>query len=75
MGLPVSSGQKAALEALLATANEKLAAEPENATLQEHIGEAEELLAGANATSLEAGSLISELTQLTSDGEDGSSKH
>ncbi len=75
VGLPVSSGQKAALEALLATANEKLAAEPENATLQEHIGEAEELLAGANATSLEAGSLISELTQLTSDGEDGSSKH
>lgn len=71
VALPMSAGQRAALEAVLATANEKLAAEPGNATLAEHIGEAEELLADETATSSEAGSLIAELNQLTADQEEG----
>ncbi len=72
VSLPISAEQRAALEALLAAANEKLAAEPENAMLQEHMGEAEELLANEAASSSEAGSLISELTQLTSSEESDS---
>ena len=51
---------------MIAAAKEKLAVEPDNATLQEHLREAEELLANTSAASAEAGSLISELTQLTS---------
>ncbi len=66
VALPISSGQEAALETLIASAMEKLAVEPDNATLQEHLREAEELLANTSAASDEAGSLISELTQLTS---------
>lgn len=66
VALPISSGQEAALETLIASAKEKLAVEPDNATLQEHLREAEELLANTSAASDEAGSLISELTQLTS---------
>ncbi|WP_304431362.1 hypothetical protein [Acutalibacter muris] len=66
VALPISSGQEAALETLIAAAKEKLAVEPDNATLQEHLREAEELLANTSAASDEAGSLISELTQLTS---------
>lgn len=72
IALPVAAGQKAALEALLATADAKLAAEPENATLREHIQEARELLANKAATSADAGSLIGELTQLTASAEGGS---
>ncbi len=66
IALPISAGQKTALETLIAAAKEKLAVEPDNATLQEHLREAEELLANTSAASDEAGSLISELTQLTS---------
>lgn len=66
VALPISSGQEAALETLIAAAKEKLAVEPDNATLQEHLREAEELLANTSAASTEAGSLIGELTQLTS---------
>lgn len=74
IALPISAGQKTALETLIATANKKLAAEPDNATLQEHIREAEELLANTSAASTEAGSLIGELTQLTSEEAGGSEK-
>lgn len=70
MALPVSDGQRAALEALMRTANEKLATQPDNAVLQAHIEEAEELLADTAATSKQAGSLIGELTSLTA-GEEG----
>lgn len=74
IALPISAGQKTALETLIATANKKLAAEPDNATLQEHIREAEELLANTSAASTEAGSLIGELTQLTSEEAGGAEK-
>lgn len=59
---------------MIATANKKLAAEPDNSTLQEHIREAEELLANTSAASTEAGSLIGELTQLTSEEAGGTEK-
>ena len=72
VALPVSDGQRIALEALLKTADEKLEAEPGNDTLREHAREAEEMLANKTATSSEAGTLISELTQLTADQENGS---
>ena len=72
VALPVSDGQRAALESLVGTANEKLAAQPDDAMLQAHIEEAEELLADASATSAQAGSLIAELTSLTAEeGETG----
>ncbi len=74
VALPISSGQEAALETLIASAKEKLAVEPDNATLQEHLREAEELLANTSAASTEAGSLIGELTQLTSEEAGGAEK-
>lgn len=75
VALPVSDGQRAALEALMRTANEKLATQPDNAVLQAHIEEAEKLLADAAATSKQAGSLIGELTSLTAEEEGKGSGH
>lgn len=74
VALPISDGQRAALESLIGTANEKLAAQPDDAMLQAHIEEAEELLADASATSAQAGSLIGELTSLTAE-EEGAGGH
>ena len=62
--------QKAALQELVTTAQQKLTQDAANRSLEEHIQEAEELLGKDEAASAEIGSLIAELTQLTSDGEE-----
>lgn len=70
VALPISEGQKAALAGLVATAQDLLKEDAGNATLAEHVQEAEELLADEAATSGEAGTLLAELTELTSSGEE-----
>ena len=65
--LPMTGDQRTALESIVETAREKLAENPENKTLAEHIAEGEELLGNAEASSPETGSLINELKLLTSD--------
>lgn len=71
--LPISQGQKAALADLVATAQDLLKEDASNATLAEHVEEAEELLAKEAATSGEAGTLLAELTELTSTGDEEAS--
>ena len=70
VALPISEGQKAALTGLVATAQDLLKEDAGNATLAEHVQEAEDLLADEAATSGEAGTLLAELTELTSSGEE-----
>jgi len=69
--VPMSKEQEAALNAVLTTAKEKLSKESDNAVLAEHIQEAEELLSKEAASSSEAGSLINELAELTSEPDSG----
>ncbi len=71
VALPASGDQIAALEAVLATAKEKLEANPEDSMLSSHIAEAEALLNETAPTSEGVGSLTNELTQLTSDEQQG----
>lgn len=71
VALPASEDQIAALEAILAAAREKLAADSDNDVLSSHIAEAEELLKETSPSSQEAGSLTNELTQLASDEQQG----
>lgn len=73
VALPISRGQKAALADLVATAQDLLKEDASNATLAEHVEEAEELLAKEAATSGEAGTLLAELTELTSSGDEEAS--
>lgn len=73
VALPISQGQKAALADLVATAQDLLKEDASNATLAEHVEEAEELLADETATSGEAGTLLAELTELTSSGDEEAS--
>ena len=73
VALPISQGQKAALADLVATAQDLLKEDASNATLAEHVEEAEELLAKEAATSGEAGTLLAELTELTSSGDEEAS--
>lgn len=73
VALPISRGQKAALADLVATAQDLLKEDASNATLAEHVEEAEELLADETATSGEAGTLLAELTELTSSGDEEAS--
>ena len=70
VALPATEDQKAALQELVTTAQQKLTQDAANRSLEEHIQEAEELLGKDEAASAEIGSLIAELTQLTSDGEE-----
>lgn len=70
VALPISEGQKAALADLVAAAQDLLKEDAGNATLAEHVQEAEALLADEAATSGEAGTLLAELTELTSSGEE-----
>jgi hypothetical protein len=70
VSLPASQEQKEALEALVSTAQEKLNEDAQNTTLEEHMNEAQEMLENEAVSSSEMGSLISELTQLTSDEEE-----
>lgn len=69
VSLPMSDGQAEALNTILAAARGKLEENPDDTMLAAHIQEAEDLLAAKNASSSETGSLIAELTQLTSAGE------
>lgn len=71
VALPASADQIAALEAVLETAKEKLAVGSDNETLSSHIAEAETLLNETSLSSQEVGSLTNELTQLTSDEQQG----
>lgn len=73
VALPISQGQKVALADLVATAQDLLKEDASNATLAEHVEEAEELLAKEAATSGEAGTLLAELTELTSSGDEEAS--
>lgn len=73
VALPIFQGQKAALADLVATAQDLLKEDASNATLAEHVEEAEELLAKEAATSGEAGTLLAELTELTSSGDEEAS--
>lgn len=73
VALPISQGQKVALADLVATAQDLLKEDASNATLAEHVEEAEELLADETATSGEAGTLLAELTELTSSGDEEAS--
>lgn len=71
VALSASVNQIAALEAVLETAKKKLAADSDNETLSSHIAEAETLLNETSPSSQEVGSLTNELTQLTSDEQQG----
>jgi hypothetical protein len=73
ISLPASAEQRAALEDILAVAEEKVEADDD--MLAEHIEEAKALLAEETVSSAEMGSLISELTSLTSDSQEEGGGH
>lgn len=64
--VPASEAQIESLHALIAAANEKLAADSSNETLKAHMEEAQELI-DTGASSAEIASITSELTTLTAD--------
>lgn len=67
VALPASEGQRTAMEDVLATARQKLEAEPDNDILAAHIQEADQLMSQSDPSSSEVGSLIAELTELTAE--------